>query len=187
MAKIIVVPPWLSDEVNVGQPLDIVINKILSAIESDWDIINYHKCQIEFIKLIMVSEDKSEIDLHSMYNSLLRICVNDNPELEVYKKQVFQEPIMWDMMVTGAKSCADVKFEIEPSVCGKAVYVFVKGKSSTSKSCIDANQFAIICKVLEKLHGSLRNNNGLVDKGSVFRENPILSQLYVKRSLVGKS
>jgi len=180
MSKLCFIPDWLNQTLNeTGTSLDEFVTKIDSTIVSRHDVINYHKSQLEFLKLLTKGNFCKD-DTYSMYQNLFVHSLPDIPEIELIVRNCNIEEIIWDNMVTAAAIQQNVSFRFEASADGTVIYIIGECAFDVQSSDLGtAEPKSLICSILEKMHGCLRVQNGSIDKSSAFRESPLLTQLYV--------
>lgn len=190
MAKIIVIPEWLSGQLSDDASVDKFVNDPSSIIESVVDVNNYYSAQLVFC-MFLISEHKRDDnmlsiankDIDAAYNALALHKISNTVNIELLKKQCLQKPIMWSEFVNSAKSSDDLQFKLQASRCGKFLLVFASTRFSTvSESCTEAIPANVIDAGLKALHEGFRINRSTTDTGSVFRENPALTELYLLKS-----
>jgi len=180
MAKLIVVPDWLNAElISNGQSLDTLAGDIESALSSKIDVINLHKAQWQFLKLLCNNKYSLET-MYSMYQHMFVHQLPDYIELEVFIKQDLLTDINCDDMATGSGTLDRLRFRIEQDISGTMFYIIgecVDQGCSIESVC--AEPYAIVCSILKEKHRGVRIHGRGTDKSSVFRESPVLTNLYV--------
>ena len=179
MAKIIFIPDWLNVELqSKGVCYDEFVKDINSVIVSRTDVINYYLAQSNFFKLITELKNPHS-DYYSMYSSMFGHNFPDMPELTIVLNSTPSNEVEFQKLVSTAYKADDISLSYVRDMSN--TYVIVVGKhakeESDKKNC---QSDSIIWSVIQNLHSGLRVLNGAVDKSSVFRENPILAQLYVQ-------
>lgn len=187
MAKICVVPDWLAPSVSDVQSAEAFAKDFASAIESRQDVINYHRGQLSFLKILLDGRCIGD-SLYSMYQTLFVHELPDMPEIELLARAYDNEPLICDDLAAGSGVQERLAFSIECSTDGNTVYTI--GKCVDTPPCgetVDnvqhlyaAKSNALLAGALGKLHNRVRAQDGFVDKASAFRDNCVLTQLYVE-------
>ncbi len=183
MAQLIFVPDWLDNDLSEsGQSVELLKSDLNSAIVSHVDVINYHKAQWQFFKLLL-SQSRGDYSSQCMYSMYQNVFVNQLPdmsEIELFLKQDESEVIVWDMMAAGSGTQDRLRFHIKQSECGSVIYIIGENADQGQKrETVCAEPYAIVCSILKQQHSGIRIEGRSTDKSSVFRESPILAQLYV--------
>lgn len=179
MAKIIFIPDWLDDEIqSKGVCYDDFVKDINSVILSRTDVINYYLAQSNFFKLL-TEEEKLTSGNYSMYNSIFGHAFPDMPELTIALNSTLSNVVDYQKLVSTAQTAENITLSYVRDMSNN--YVLIVGKHAKDEACKkNCDSSSIIWNTLKQFHNGLRSQNGAVDKSSVFRENPILGQLYVK-------
>lgn len=180
MAKLLLVPAWLADDLSdSGQSLETLKDDFQSAIVSNIDVINYHKSQWQFFKLLAGSEYSADL-MYSMYQNVFMHQLPDMPEIELFLKQDDSKAIIWDDIVAGSGTQDQLRFRIKQSLDGTVIYIIGENVDQ-GQSCetVCAEPYAIVCSILKEQHKGIRIEGRALDKSAVFRESPFLAQLYV--------
>lgn len=180
MAKLLLVPAWLADDLSDGgQSLEMLKDDFQSAIVSNIDVINYHKSQWQFFKLLAGNEYSADL-MYSMYQNVFMHQLPDMPEIELFLKQDDSKAIIWDDIAAGSGTQDQLRFRIKSSLDGTVIYIIGENLDQ-GQSCetVCAEPYAIVCSILKEQHKGIRIEGRALDKSAVFRESPFLAQLYV--------
>ena len=179
MAKLIYVPTWLSALLAETQmPVTkLAAHDINTSIVSKDDVINYHKAQIEFLKLLRKHSDSMKVDVSAL-TSLMYHPIH-LPEVELYLNTVSKdnEPNLTFLEVDSLDHF-DWTVEHDPS---KNV-VYIIGKYSESpKWHTEGKPFviSILSDILKASHTHQRIETATTDKAVALRDSPLLAQFYV--------
>ncbi len=178
MAKLIYVPTWLSALLAETQmPVTkLAAHDINTSIVSKDDVINYHKAQIEFLKLIRNHSDSMKVDMSAL-QSLMYHPIH-LPEVELYFNTVSKdnEPNLTFLEVDSLDHF-DWTVEHDPS---KNV-VYIIGMYSETPKWVKHSNFAvsILSDILKASHTHQRIENATTDKAAALRDSPLLAQFYV--------
>lgn len=180
MSKLIFVPAWLSDDLSErGQSLETLKDWFNSAIVSNIDVINYHKAQWQFFKLL-AGKEYSDDCMYSMYQNVFMHQLPDMPEIELFLKQDDSKAIIWDDMAAGSGTQDRLRFRIKPGLDGTVIYIIGENVDQGHPcETVCAEPYAIVCSILKEQHNGVRIEGRGLDKSAVFRESPFLAQLYV--------
>lgn len=177
MSKLMFIPKWLKDDLLPDQ-YAMFEKDISSIIVSSADVINYHKAQWQFLKFLTGGE-YSRDDLYSMYQITFVHQMPDNVELSVFLNKDESNVIVWDTMAAGTGEKDRMRFHCQANRLGTALYVIGENLDCQSSDAISACPQDLVCALLKLQHNSLRIEGRGTDKSSVFRESPLLTQLYV--------
>lgn len=180
MAKLLLVPAWLADDLSdSGQSLEMLKDDFQSAIVSNIDVINYHKSQWQFFKLLAGNEYSADL-MYSMYQNVFMHQLPDMPEIELFLKQDDSKAIIRDDIAAGSGTQDQLRFRIKSSLDGTVIYIIGENVDQ-GQSCetVCAEPYAIVCSILKEQHKGIRIEGRALDKSAVFRESPFLAQLYV--------
>ena len=178
MAKIIFIPDWLNRQLReAGVTYEMFERSPVSLyIVSKTDIINYFMAQVEIHNLVYrnlpLTKETSPYPVDLFVHSY-----SDYPEVKLaISKNWGNEP---NLTLLGGETESPVFATIQASPNGKCVYLIgqpVLVSDSTKELTADTALYGI----LSSLHKGLIVKDGHHDKTTVLRENPLLSQLYVK-------
>lgn len=191
MAKIIYVPEWLYTHLKEqGLTVHDMEKPISSTILSKVDVINYHRSQDEFFKLLHQAAEDGRVGWSSRDAVMYHQYSDELPELAMAKasRGAKGEVVCWNTLLSSVDSPSAARFFFE--MCQNGDDVIVIGVSADSnaeilrhsqelENCTGDKPTSILWNVLCVSHGCLRLV-GSTDKSTVFRENPYVSQLYVK-------
>ena len=153
MAKLLLVPAWLADDLSdSGQSLEMLKDDFQSAIVSNIDVINYHKSQWQFFKLLAGNEYSADL-MYSMYQNVFMHQLPDMPEIELFLKQDDSKAIIWDDIAAGSGTQDQLRFRIKSSLDGTVIYIIGENVDQ-GQSCetVCAEPYAIVCSILKEQH-----------------------------------
>ena len=189
MPKLIYVPAWLSDALEVqGESIQCLGTKdIKSVIVSGQDVINYIQSQVAFAKLLAFASTANNIPatICNIYEQAYAEMfhdyrASDDPTISVLIKRELS-----DLLINEEKLGYPVNtmgFDVEASECGRLI--FVKGKLAANTGLtLSAVSQQLMSDIMCVAHNVVRVHSGAVDKSSVLRENPTLALFYVKSLL----
>jgi len=183
--KLVYVPDWLSSYLTVtNQPLSNLSSVTLStSIVSKTDVINYHRAQYEFIKLLMNQVDTNFIGKIDPRELMLHR--SDLPEVDLYIRTQSKDTVDFNALVNGLSSVDTFEFTVEHDPTHAVVYIIGSYAETLSWKDNKGRSFAgtLLSKIFKAAQAHLRVETQFTDKASVLRESPVLSQLYVKSIL----
>lgn len=191
MAKIIYVPEWLYNHLKEqGLSVQDLEKPISSTILSKVDVINYHRSQDEFFKLLHQAAEDGTVDWARRDEVMYHAIPSDIPELAmvVSARKQNEKSVCWNTLLSSVDSPSAASFYFE--MCQNGDDIIAIGMNNTSNNeltrrsdelykCGGDKSAPILWNVLGLCHSCLRAVGG-TDKSAVLRENPYVSQLYVK-------
>lgn len=179
--KLVYVPDWLSSYLNeTNQPLSNLSSSLTVSIVSKTDVINYYKAQYEFAKFLF-----NGIDSNMIYRvDPMQIMLHNStlPEVQLYFRTQSKDIVAFNTLVTSLESADNFDFDVEHDPNCNVVYII--GRCAETPAWRGGRYSnlaaAIIGNIFKVGQSHLRVENQFTDKGTVLRENPILTQLYVK-------
>lgn len=187
MAKLIFVPDWLNAALtDRGEHVSTMSSKVLDAsILSKYDIINYYKAQLEFVKYMCNDKFSSMEELSEAYTKLMWHELPPLEELTIYMNEHFASEVDFSQLVCENQNISDTKYVIRGSDDNKIAYIIGGSVKSNALNAlpsmrVNANRVDVMHAVLDKSYNGFRVITDMSDRSSVFRENYFLTQLYVK-------
>lgn len=179
MAKVMLVPDWLGISPSIEE-LDKLCSELCSPTVSNRDVNNYHLAQWNFLKFLTGVSNRDK--LYSMYNELYQLNLSNDPELTIAldKDDVMQFDVSY--LCEGLSAVDGLYYDVKQSADGQILYVLCKNINANNAGEVSSVDSMFVIKLMLKaIDSGIQLLGERTDNAAVFRNTPIITQLYVKR------